>query len=87
MKASIEISLYPLKENYKKVVLGFIGKLNKNKKLKIETNGMSTQIFGDFEEIMKVLTVEILQIFKNNKAIFILKIGAGELRYGKKAVG
>ena len=83
MKASIEISLYPLKNNYKTVILEFIGKLNKNKKLKVETNGMSTQIFGDFEEIMKVLTSEILQVFKKNKAIFILKIGPGELRYKK----
>lgn len=83
MKASIEISLYPLKNNYKEVILKFIKKLNKNKKLKVETNGMSTQIFGDYSEIMKVLTTEILEIFKKNKAIFILKIGPGELRYKK----
>lgn len=42
---------------------------------------MSTQVFGDYAEIMKVLTVEVLQVFKKNKAIFIMKIGQGELRY------
>lgn len=83
MKASVEISLYPLKDKYKKEILKFIGKLNENKKLKIETNGMSTQIFGDFEEIMRTLTTEILKVFKKNKAIFIMKIGPGELRYKK----
>jgi uncharacterized protein YqgV (UPF0045/DUF77 family) len=83
MKTTVEISLYPLNNNYEKIVLDFIKKLHKNKKLTIETNGLSTQIFGEYEEVMKILTKEIFDLFQKNKAIFVLKIGKGELRYNK----
>ena len=83
MKATVEISLYPLKKNYKKTILSFIEQLNKNKKIKVETNGLSTQLFGDYEEIMKTLTKESIKVFEKDKAVFIMKIAQGELRYKK----
>lgn len=52
MNASIEISMYPLIPKYEKPIQNFIDRLNENKNLTIKTNTMSTQIFGDYEEIM-----------------------------------
>jgi hypothetical protein len=47
MQASIEMSLYPLKESYKEIIKKFLEDIRKsNENLLIETNLMSTQIFG-----------------------------------------
>lgn len=75
MKASIEISMYPLNEEYVDFILDFINNLNANKNIEVQTNGMSTQIFGDYFEIMKTLTDEMYNSYqKAGKAIFVLKI-------------
>jgi uncharacterized protein YqgV (UPF0045/DUF77 family) len=75
MQASVEISLYPLNIEYVKYIQEFIENINKNKNLIIETNGMSTQIFGDYHEIMKTLTDEVYNSFqKTGVAVFVFKI-------------
>jgi len=81
MKATVEISLYPLTESYEKVVLDFLKILHSYNQIKVETNGLSTQLFGDYQEIMQMLTSEMLAIFQKEKAVIVLKIGSGELRY------
>ncbi|TAF74193.1 MAG: hypothetical protein EAZ53_10055 [Bacteroidetes bacterium] len=81
MQATVEISLYPLTESYEKVVLDFIKILHTYPKIKVETNRLSTQLFGDYFEIMTMLTSEMLAIFQKEKAVMVLKIAAGELRY------
>lgn len=75
MKASIEISMYPLKESYETPILKFIERLNKNDNLEVKTNTMSTQIFGDYDEIMTTLTREMKRSFEEEKAVvMVLKI-------------
>jgi len=78
MKATCEISLYPLQEDYRKVIIGFILKLKKNKKLKVEVNGLSTQLFGDYDVIMDVIKKEFKSVFEDNRAVFIFKMAQGE---------
>ena len=81
MNASIEISMYPLNEEYVKFIKEFIDNINKNKKLEIETNGMSTQIFGDYFEIMETLTKEIYHSYqKAGATVFVLKIVNAHLK-------
>ena len=45
---------------------------------------MSTQLFGDFDELMKILKVEVEKIFKKEiNSVFNLKIINGDSRkYG-----
>jgi uncharacterized protein YqgV (UPF0045/DUF77 family) len=75
MQASVEISLYPLNQDYIPYIKDFIDNINKNKNLIVETNGMSTQIFGDYHEIMKTLNDEVYNTFQNTeKFVFVLKI-------------
>ncbi len=81
MQASLEISLYPFDENYKKIIKEFITKLNSKKKnLIVETNLMSTQIFGDYDEIISVLQNEMKELFRNHKAVFVMKIVGKNLK-------
>jgi uncharacterized protein YqgV (UPF0045/DUF77 family) len=75
MEASVEISMYPLNKEYVIYIKEFIDNINKNPKLIVETNGMSTQIFGDYFEIMNTLTKEMHDSYvKAGTSIFILKI-------------
>jgi len=80
MQASVEISMYPLKEDYKSVIKEFIEKISKNQRLQVEVNGMSTQIFGNYDEIMETIQPAIKEIFEDQKAMFIMKVGSGTLK-------
>ncbi|MFN3556746.1 MAG: YkoF family thiamine/hydroxymethylpyrimidine-binding protein [Bacteroidales bacterium] len=75
MKASVEISMYPLGRDYIPDIKDFIDRLSKNPRLIVEVNGMSSQIFGDYRDIMAALTDEIEKSFQQNgKSVFVLKI-------------
>ena len=74
MNISVEISYYPLKEEFIPAILDFIERLNKYSPLKTKTNGMSTQVFGEYFEVMDALTTEIHQSFEIPHSVFILKI-------------
>jgi uncharacterized protein YqgV (UPF0045/DUF77 family) len=74
MKTSVEISYYPLRDEFVPPIREFIQKLNQYSKLIVRTNGMSTQIFGEYTEVMKALTIEIERAFKNPHSVFVMKI-------------
>ncbi|MFO8066835.1 MAG: YkoF family thiamine/hydroxymethylpyrimidine-binding protein [Bacteroidales bacterium] len=75
MKVSIELSLYPLSEEYIPQIIDFIHCLKQNKDVEMEVNDMSTQIFGEYSVVMSLLTNEIEKTFKaNNKAVVVMKI-------------
>jgi uncharacterized protein YqgV (UPF0045/DUF77 family) len=80
MKISVDISYYPLKDEFVPHILDFIDRLNQNKKLTVQTNGMSTQIFGDYFEVMNTLTKEIHKSFELPHSVFILKIINADLQ-------
>ncbi|OWY21530.1 hypothetical protein C7N43_08575 [Sphingobacteriales bacterium UPWRP_1] len=82
MQATIEISYYPLgNQQYEQEVIAFIEKLRDYPNVTVETNGMSTQLFGEYHTLMHILTGEIGEILHQKQAIYVLKIGKGELRY------
>ena len=75
MKASVEISMYPLGREFIADIKDFIECLKKNEQIIVEVNGMSTQIFGEYRTIMHVLTDEIEKSFeKHGKSVFVMKI-------------
>ena len=74
MKTSVEISYYPLNQEFIPPIQQFIDKLNTYPMLHVRTNGMSTQIFGEFREIMNALTLEIERSFENPHSVFVMKI-------------
>jgi len=81
MKCSVEISMYPLKKEFKEPIIEFIKNLRKYSEIIVKTNGISTQIFGDYDNISQALNKEIKSSFKKNKSIvFNMKIINSDLQ-------
>jgi len=75
MRISIDISLYPLTEGYVEPILAFIAKLENNPKLKISPNNLSTQIFGEYRDVMDAMDSEIEAVFEQlPHSVFVLKM-------------
>lgn len=75
MNIGVEISLYPLQEDYIPPIRGFIERLNADGRFRVVTNDMSTQVFGRYEEVMEALTRELRPTFeRDHKSIFVMKV-------------
>ncbi|WP_101758191.1 hypothetical protein [Oceanicoccus sp. KOV_DT_Chl] len=84
MKLSVEISKYPLKDEYIPAIKDFIDRLNTYLDLKVITNTMSTQVFGEYDLVMDVMKKEIRHSYeKYGRAIFVCKFIEGDLSPGK----
>ncbi|MBL6697870.1 MAG: YkoF family thiamine/hydroxymethylpyrimidine-binding protein [Proteobacteria bacterium] len=55
MKLTAELSVYPLREDYKVAVLSFIDELLKEQQVVAVTNSMSTQVSGEDEAVFKAI--------------------------------
>ena len=74
MELSVEISKYPLADDYIPAIKDFIERLQAIEGLSVAGNTMSTQIFGDYELVMGSLTKEIRRSYEQfGKAIFVCK--------------
>ena len=81
MQLSVEISKYPLHEDYKPPILNFIERLNSYNELTVISNTMSTQIFGEFDKVMDALKKEVKSSFeKDLKQVMVMKFINGDLR-------
>ncbi|RJE76226.1 hypothetical protein BGP78_14595 [Pseudoalteromonas sp. MSK9-3] len=80
MKLSVEISKYPLHSDYIPFIKEFIDRLNQNSELKVITNTMSTQVFGDYDLVMQTLQSEMKRSFITyGKIVFVCKFISGDL--------
>lgn len=80
MRASIEISYYPLKEEFIPPIQSFIERLRYYSEIKVETNGMSTQVFGEYDELMRILTKEMKAAMEVPYSVFVLKVVNSDLQ-------
>ncbi len=80
MKISIELSLYPLaEEQYKKEIWAFIKRLRNVEGLKVITNGMSTQVFGEYDLAVSKVMSEIKHVHSTTgAAVFVCKFINGD---------
>ncbi len=75
MDIGVELSLYPLHQQYIPPIQDFINRLNLNPGLRVETNSMSTQVFGEYDLVMRTLTRELRKTFESqDKAVFAMKV-------------
>lgn len=75
MQVAVDISLYPLDENFIPPIKDIIDRLGQHDGVEVERNRMSTQIRGDFDVVIPVLTREIRTTFDDvPKAVFTIKI-------------
>jgi uncharacterized protein YqgV (UPF0045/DUF77 family) len=81
MKASVDISLYPLKDEYIPAIKEFIERVQRYPEVAVVRNDLATQLYGDYELIMDLLKVEVrLSWEKYGKSIFVIKLLRDDLR-------
>jgi uncharacterized protein YqgV (UPF0045/DUF77 family) len=67
MDISVELTLTPLQDNYEELIIKFIKKI-RDSGFTISENPLSTQIYGDYDDIMEWLNTEIrlaLELMEN----------------------
>ena len=75
MRVAVDISLYPLDQDFIPPIKDFIARVNRHPSLEVETNAMSTQIRGEYTDVMAALDAEIRGTFESlPKAVFAIRI-------------
>ncbi len=80
MNVSVDISYYPLKVEFVPHILDFIARVRAHAGLVANTNGMSTQVFGEYDLVMGVITAEIKKSFELPHSVFVLKVINADLQ-------
>lgn len=74
MKISVELTLTPLQDDFEPAIKNFIKKLRASGFTIIE-NPLSTQVYGDYDLVMPMLTTEIkIALEAVERGIMFLKI-------------
>jgi uncharacterized protein YqgV (UPF0045/DUF77 family) len=63
MNISVELTLTPLQDNFEPAIIHFIKKLRASGLIVME-NPLSTQVYGDYDEVMTILNTEIKEAFE-----------------------
>ena len=68
--------MYPLAENeYKKHIWSFVELLKKEPAIRVVTNGMSTQVFGEYDLATSTVMAAMKQVHTKAQAtVFIFKV-------------
>ncbi|MDA8786286.1 hypothetical protein N9X86_00865 [Porticoccaceae bacterium] len=78
MQVTIDISMYPNREDFIPPIKGFIDKINRFDNLKVTTFPTSTVVQGDFESAMSAVQDTISDCYREfNMAIYVAKIIPG----------
>ncbi|MCL1075066.1 hypothetical protein [Shewanella dokdonensis] len=79
MQLTVDISMYPLHDNYKDPIRWLIKRLDSYQGIERVTNSLSTQVSGDYDAVMQMLSVEMKAAYEQfGKAIFVCKFLQGE---------
>jgi uncharacterized protein YqgV (UPF0045/DUF77 family) len=81
MTSTIEISLYPLRDDYPSHVIHFLSRLKTIPDVEINTNGMSTIIIGDYTSLWKNLGELMEEELKSGSSLFVMKVVPGRREY------
>lgn len=81
MQAAIEISMYPLGDNYRPLIGAFIDRLNTYPELYVLTNALSTQIWGPLDRVLAILAEEMSSVAASGpQPVFVMKVLPGLAR-------
>ena len=74
MKISVELTLTPLQNEFEAPIINFIKKMRASG-LTVLENPLSTQVYGDYDTVMKLVTSELKNTFELiNSGILFMKI-------------
>ena len=81
MQISVDISLYPLQEEFIPPISSFIERLAQYEELELVRNAMSTQVFGPYQRVLEIIAAEMQKTHRQTpKASFVIKALAGDVR-------
>ena len=81
MQVSVDLSLYPLQDDYIPVIIDFIHRVQLHEGVEVVRNQMTTQLFGEYARVMTVLTGELRHSFEiHGKAVIVARIVNGDVR-------
>lgn len=74
MRITVDVSMYPLDQDYKPQIKEFIRSLRRCSGLELITNQMSTQVCGDFDAVTAAINACMKQAMQRDcKAVFVTK--------------
>lgn len=74
MKVSVELTFSPLQDDFEPGIIRFIKALRESG-LKVLENPLSTQVYGDYQEVMSVLNREMGKSLEEvSQGVFYLKM-------------
>lgn len=74
MQVMVEISLYPLMDDFIPAIQSFIDRLNGYEALSVATNATSTHVTGEYQRVMSILGQEMQKTHESvGQAIFVTK--------------
>ena len=75
MIMTLELSMYPLREDYKTPIQHFIDKLNADwSDLRITTTATSTMVCGEYDRLMQMMSVMLRWSYDTHgKAVYVAK--------------
>lgn len=74
MKISVELTLTPLQDNFEPAIINFIKQLRASG-LTVKENPLSTQVYGDYDEVMGLLNKEMKSAFEAiDRGLMYIKI-------------
>ena len=82
MQVTVEISMYPLREDYEPSIIEFINHIKTAEDITVKVNPSATHLFGDYDSVMNSLQETIKFSFqKYGKVVFAMKVLHGNLEY------
>ena len=78
MRIAVEMSLYPLADEFIPPILDFIARLKAHPRLAVVTNSMSTQVSGELDDVFDALRAEIAVTLANpRRSVLVMKVLGG----------
>ncbi len=78
MKMTVEISMYPVRDEYLPPIKHFIAELNQYRELNVDTTPTSTRVTGDYDAVMAMLNATMKTSYERyGTSVFVTKFLPG----------
>ncbi|MGC8857844.1 MAG: hypothetical protein ACP5P3_01880 [Ignavibacteria bacterium] len=74
MKVTVDISYYPLVDNYVEHILNFIERLRNYREIDVRIGSLSSLVIGELSDILKIFELEMSKSMEKFPSVFTLKI-------------
>jgi uncharacterized protein YqgV (UPF0045/DUF77 family) len=83
MNVSVDLSLYPLAEEYVPAIIDLIHRLEARTDIEVARTALSTQLFGDYDAVMRAIAEELRHSWEQHgRAVLVAKFAPGDVRDG-----